>query len=786
MVTQYFTTDVITAEEYIGYVRTIFQLQSAINIVGLDGGIQVVNNKLCFYDAEDEDITPEHKDLKKLGVDTNLLVKFSRTISECIVRLDTTIQELYNTVCHSVVNDYGSIARYYRANEDKNLAPSFVYLREFDNQDESDKVELLYEYQYLHDYINNLCNMNTGRGMDDIIMTQYDVHRDCVNFVISHNSIDAVTPNTIVRDNIAIRLLPTVVFSGHHDVKVRDVLNNIDTVIRYLIRLYADSFRVAYHGLKDAIDKVIYSIGLQTINYVTENNGFVVSSDNVFSVYVENGRIKHLVSQLNYVHKVECFIKAIESHKYLLNTPIIDNYVTVASAIQSYLRYQYESIMGSSGYSKYMPYVCLLLSATSVSSVGYAHIRQSVNMHLIHYHSFMVDTGTSDRLDMLLSYIDFCNDNYHSDFTWFNENHTITVHHKHKEDEVLSLHKYIDDNSIGIRLDVDDVLDLLKLSRGLVKSFYNTLNADKHVVFIDALSGFRMISDIAKSKDDTYITLDYEIDKYLNCNTNYMGTINSDSLLTCSDMVFPLNSKYCYVKDANNYKPLVSIVEKRYKGMEVVLRLVTNMLFTIFYEINAKDIKTVSIGVEDFKDYSKLSFIVKTYDGRVETYPLLINDTFSYAVYSLFHEDSGYQVYDATLHEVYDILSEVMGMMVTSFNFVGFDEDIFTVIDNLRKLSVIVNSCVKKDGEKMKVVHTKETKLVRSKDAKNLMLAKDLALEFIDSGYDVIMCDGDDLVVYSNTDTSMQEYVPKSLHKVFYDVDKLDLLPLSYYVYMCK
>lgn len=786
MSTQYFMSEVITAEEYVGYVRMVFQLQSAIDMVGLDGGIQVVDNRLRFYNEEEEDVTPEYKDLKKLGVDTTLLLKHNNAISDCVVHLETTVHELYDKVCHAVVSDYGSIARHYRANEDKNLVPSFVYLREFDNQDESDKVKLLYEYQYLYDYINNLCNMNTGRGMDDIIMTQYDVHRDCVNFVISHNSIDAVTPNTIIRDNIAIRLLPTVVFSGHYDVKVRDVLNNIDTVIRYLIRLHAGSFKVAYHGLKDATDKVIHSIGLQSINYVTENNGFVAFGDNVFSVYVADARVKRLVSQLDYVHKVECFFKAIERHKHLLNTPIIDNYVTVASAIQSYLRYQYESVKGSSGCKNYMPYVCLLLSATSVSSVGYIHIHQSVNMQLIHYHSFMVDTGNSDRLDMLLSYIDFCKDNYNSDFTWHNDRHVMVVHHKHKEDEVLSLHKYIDDNSIGFILDVDDVLDLLKLSRGLVKSFYNTLNTDKHVVFIDALNGFRMISDIAKSKEDKYITLDYEIDKYLNCNTNYMGTLNSDSLLTCSDMVFPLDSKYWYVKDVNNYKPLVSIVEKRYKGMEVVLRLVTNMLFTIFYEINAKDIKTVSIGVEDFKDYSKLSFIVKTYDGRVETYPLLISDTFSYAVYSLFHVDSGYQIYDATLHEVYDILSEVMGMMVTSFNFVGFDEDIFTVIDNLRKLSVIVNSCVKKEGEKMKVVHTKETKLVRSSDAKNLMLAKDLAMEFIDSGYDVIMRDGEDLVVYSNSDTSMQEYVPKSLHKVFYDVDKLDLLPLSYYVYMCK
>lgn len=370
MSTQYFTSEVITADEYVGYVRMVFQLQSAIDMVGLDGGIQVVNNRLRFYNAEDEDITSKYKDLKRLGVDTTLLLKHNSVISDCIVCLDTTVMELYDKVCHAVVSDYGNIARHYRSAEDKNLVPSFVYLREFDSQDVSDKVKLLYEYQYLHKYIDTICNRDDNRGMDYIIKTQYDVHRDCVNFVIQHTSVGIVTPNTIVRDNIAIRLLPTVVFSGHHDVKVRDVLNNIDTVIRYLIRLHADSYKVAYYGLKDSIDKDVYSLRLQSINYITDNNGFVVFGDNVFSVLVGSDRVRHLVSQLNYVHKVECFIDAIESHKHLLNTPIIDNYVTVASAIQSYLRYQYESVMGSSGYKNYMPYVCLLLSATSVSSVG--------------------------------------------------------------------------------------------------------------------------------------------------------------------------------------------------------------------------------------------------------------------------------------------------------------------------------------------------------------------------------------------------------------------------------
>ena len=85
MSTQYFTSEVITAEEYVGYVRMVFQLQSAIDMVGLDSGIQVVNNRLRFYNEEEEDITPNYKDLKKLGVDTTLLLKHNSVISDCIV-----------------------------------------------------------------------------------------------------------------------------------------------------------------------------------------------------------------------------------------------------------------------------------------------------------------------------------------------------------------------------------------------------------------------------------------------------------------------------------------------------------------------------------------------------------------------------------------------------------------------------------------------------------------------------------------------------------------------------
>lgn len=807
MSTQYFTTDVITAEEYVGYVRIVFQLQSAINMVGLDGGIQVVNNKLRFYNEEDEDITSKHKDLKKVDVDINLLLKHNSVVSKCIVCLDTIIKEIYGRVCHAVVSDYGNIARYFRSNEDKNLVPSFVFTREFDNQSDSDKVKLLYEYQYLYIYLDTLCSVE-----NDVIQVQYDNDRGYVNFVIVHGTGEC-TSCTIVRDSIANRLLSTVVFSEHTRISVKEVINNINAVIRYLIELHGNSFKVVYNTLIKDVKEKLSDNALQQINYVSSVGGFVSFGDNVHSIWISDYKVRHLLKSLDYRNKVECFIMAIDNHKHMLNITITDTYITVASAIQNYLRYQYNSVVGDSNINYYDPFACLLMSAIRVGSLGSVHIHQSFNMHLIHYHSYMVDTWNTDRLDMMLSYIEYCRDNYKSKLVW-NGRHSMTLSFNHKEDEVLDMRKYIDNSSYDFKLDASDVLSLLELSRGLIKCFYNTLNQNKDVVFIDALNGFRVISDIAKSKEDKYITLDYEVNKCLDCSTNYMGTINSDSLLVCSDMVFPLTNKHYNVRDLNNYKPLLSIVEKRYKGVEVVLRLIVDKLFGIFADgISAKGIKTLSIGVEDVRDYSKLSFIVKTYDGRVETYPLLITDTFSYAVYSLFHEDSGYQIYDAALKEVYDILSEIVDMMVDSFNFVGFDEDIFIVVDNLRKLSVVVNSCDTRDGaEKMRVVYnTKDNELVSHADG-NIMkefkdsmginvvdndvkvsdsrsnevvdvkyIARVLSREFMLNGYDYIVLNDDTMKVYS-TDGSKCQVIAKPLHRFFYNAGMINKLPLLYYL----
>ena len=64
-------------------------------------------------------------------------------------------------------------------------------------------------------------------------------------------------------------------------------------------------------------------------------------------------------------------------------------------------------------------------------------------------------------------------------------------------------------------------------------------------------------------------------------------------------------------------------------------------------------------------------------------------------------------------------------------------------------------------------------------------VSKQLVQDFIDNGYVLVVKDGDDIVVYTE-DKSQSEVVPKSLHKYFYNIDSIDMLPLVYYVYHCE
>ena len=349
--------------------------------------------------------------------------------------------------------------------------------------------------------------------------------------------------------------------------------------------------------------------------------------------------------------------------------------------------------------------------------------------------------------------------------------------------------------------------------RKLVFNFYHTWNSNYNTVFIDALNGFKLISEVSKLSDNAKVYFDYETGDNLNYATNVYGIpLSNDTILAFGDMVIPMCGKYTK-KDLKHAKFMTEIYNTKYMPLKVLLRTIINTMFTVFESTNASDIKSVSIGVEGVKHFDRLSFSIKTYDGKTNIHYIDVPYGCRHTVFGFFHEDSGYHIYDVSLHRLLEILNEVRELMFNSYTYFEYTVgDNFDTLDSdIHKLGVVVNCCENSYNKEEVVmcevnsttVCTNNIKyptnninadnpnrrgrdLTMLSDTNNYkVLARDLALEFINSGYDVVMRDGDNLVVYAYED-NRQEYIPNSLRRVFYDIDKVELLPLTYYVFMCK
>lgn len=363
---------------------------------------------------------------------------------------------------------------------------------------------------------------------------------------------------------------------------------------------------------------------------------------------------------------------------------------------------------------------------------------------------------------------------------------------------------------------------MLQLIRKLVFNFYHTWNSNYNTVFIDALDGFKLISDVSKLSDNAKVYFDYELGDNLNYATNVYGIpLNHDTILAFGDMVIPMCGKYTK-EDLKHAKFMTEIHNTKYQSLKVLLRTIINTMFTVFESTNASDIKSVSIGVEGVKHFDKLSFSIKTHDGKTKIHNIDVPYGCRHTVFGFFHEDSGYHIYDVSLHRLLEILNEVRELMYNSYTYFGYTVgDNFDTLDSdIHKLGVVVNCCENiYNKEEVVMCEVNSTTVCtdnikyptnninmsnptnninmgnpyrRGRDLSMLsdtnsskVLARDLALEFISSGYDVVMRDGDNLVVYAYED-NRQEYIPNSLRRVFYDIDKVELLPLTYYVFMCK
>lgn len=771
--------NVVHACKYIDMVRTIHKLKTVISMLGVFTTVGFdESGKHKFYSNVKS--TQEVYDfLGDLTLDVNLLNEYFPELEDgTFVDVETISKRLYEEVCSCVISDYDYLAKYVKDNKGTNLLPDFTLLEDYLADDDAKKIRLISEYWAIYRMLK------TAYSGYDRIISYYNILNDRVVFSIETD--DCVVPLTHIGGKTVFdRLLHTVAFKGTQDVTVGEVIEHIITVVRYLIRLHTEAVQGVHQYLVennvqlDRFDGVItYLRGTKGDEY--EEGVYVVEDDTI------RDNLVYLVSY----RKVQDFVDAVDNNEDMLDTPITSNLGTVASAIMSNIRHKHEiNLQFCLGDNEIEETVRLLLTMTCVSIVNSKYIHQCVNRYIANS-NFIVSTEVMNKLDTMIAYLDYCKDVYACSFDW-DDRKSLIIKIKHREDEVIDLSNYLDGISIRDTLSCEDVVNLLKLIRNIISNFYHTWDSSCTSVFINAYKGFKFVSDIAKLKSDSTVSCSYNVLDDLRYTVDYFGEYK-DSLVMYSDIVLPMCGEYKreVLKEALFIKEIVLQHAKPFSGL---LSAIISKVLEILNHTDIDTIKTISVGVEDIKNFNTMSFVVTEVDNTRKNYSLDVKDSYYHAVYGLFSQgNSSYCIYNVSLEGLFTILSEIKDSMVQSCTYTNISsEDVNTFDVKLAQLGSrlgyvsldTISSGIDTSSIDVSTL-SPITYVNKSEDThSNKTLAHNLAVEFIANGFDVVMRDGDDLVVYSYKDAK-QEYIPKSLHTIFYDTDKLDLLPLTYYVYM--
>lgn len=129
-----------------------------------------------------------------------------------------------------------------------------------------------------------------------------------------------------------------------------------------------------------------------------------------------------------------------------------------------------------------------------------------------------------------------------------------------------------------------------------------------------------------------------------------------------------------------------------------------------------------------------------------------------------------------SLYEMLVALNRLYGYLNDALANMGLRDEYYTVLKDISHELFVVEEMVNR------VIGNSKTYVTATVERS---VSKQLVQDFIDNGYVLAVKDGDDIVVYTE-DKSQSEVVPKSLHKYFYNIDSIDMLPLVYYVYHCE
>lgn len=745
----FFKHEKISSSDYVSIVRHMYMFKTMVQLQNDTFFIEITEDGTVMYTGNGGVPLEVMSDyMKSAKVDSGLLLQYVKEYKNSEhnrVNVLEVLQSLYSVVSLSIVG-YEELSY---AFSKTNISPNFIYTKEFKSPYTSKKLKLIAMCQELIKVLEKY-------DEEEMLVPYYDYHSDTVSHSIKHINKRVIRFDTIplYGNDVFDILLPVVAFDGSYGISIKQVIENTNAVIQYLIRLYNEPVVGSYDVLKrDVLSDATLGYN-KAIEYVS---GYSTKQDTDDIKYcsVSSGFTRDCLEYLKDLKSVRLFVEAIDTHLDRLFRPISDSFCTVASAIYGNIKLKYEDVNNVYDTSKVSSVINTLLKLTSVDG-GLPHIHQSMYMYLID--GSYVYTDFVDNLEVFLHQI-------HK----YMEAGTVKVElYKDNSirvfgcgiDELYDMSDYIDLESIGDTITLEELIDVLAFSLRVMKVFYHTWKNDD-TVFVDAVNGLKMISSLKDERLFMSIYFNYSVDESLLFNTEMVGYFNDD-LLVYGDTIIPNSVRY----EGDELKKLLyNTVKTRALGLCVVLN-------SIAYEMYFNR-----------KEYSKSSCITITPNAEFDTLyvdsdimdlqqcKIIIPKEYYHTVYALFRE-SGYSFVNIGFKDIIRILDTLKEAIRKSNKFTGFcGVNGFTMLSGrLEVLKGYIGS-----GDTVGDV-------ISSNDVNtDTNMTKELAKTFIENGYDYISLYKGVMIVYAK-DVDKSEVVPKSLYKFFYDTDKFNRVLLQQYI----
>ena len=150
MSTMFFKHEKISAEDYVSVVRHMYVFKTMIHLYNNTFFIKVTDDGLTYSNENGLSLS-EIDYMSDVVVDKDLLLRYVKSFKyEAKVNVLEVLQSLYNTISFSIV-DYEELSKAFLHT---NIAPNFVYIREFKSQTTYEKLKLITMCQELINYLD--------------------------------------------------------------------------------------------------------------------------------------------------------------------------------------------------------------------------------------------------------------------------------------------------------------------------------------------------------------------------------------------------------------------------------------------------------------------------------------------------------------------------------------------------------------------------------------------------------------------------------------------------------